>query len=133
MSEQFEDQVDIRINGVSTIRLESANATATLGGGDQSEGDLILLDSSDATRVHVSANGQRIEMRDDSGNIISMMGGEGDIRADSNDESGSLYLYPNDVGNIFNNSEESCLPAIREASKKWTMPIRNWKMVLNRF
>lgn len=23
--------------------------------------------------------------------------------------------------------------AIREASKKWTMPIRNWKLALNRF
>ena len=23
--------------------------------------------------------------------------------------------------------------AIREASKKWTMPIRNWKRALNRF
>ncbi len=35
---------------------------------------------------------------------------------------------------IFNNhSKKVVYLAIENASKKWTMPIRNWKLALNRF
>ncbi len=37
-------------------------------------------------------------------------------------------LFPND-----NSAKKVVYLAIQNASKKWTMPIRNWKLALNRF
>ena len=37
-------------------------------------------------------------------------------------------LFPND-----NSAKKVVYLAIQDASKKWTMPIRNWKAALNRF
>jgi len=37
-------------------------------------------------------------------------------------------LFPND-----NSAQKVVYLAIMDASKKWTMPIRNWKTALNRF
>ena len=37
-------------------------------------------------------------------------------------------LFPTD-----DSAKKAIYLAIQEASKKWTMPIRNWKVVLNRF
>ena len=37
-------------------------------------------------------------------------------------------LFPTD-----DSAEKVIYPAIMEASKKWTMPIRNWRLAPNRF
>ncbi|MBY0445289.1 MAG: transposase [Burkholderiales bacterium] len=37
-------------------------------------------------------------------------------------------LFPSDES-----TRKVIYPAIEQASKKWTMPIQNWRMVLNRF
>ena len=49
----------------------------------------------------------------------------------------TLFAYPDEIRRVIytTNAIESLNSVIRkkQASKKWTMPIRNWKPALNRF
>ena len=54
----------------------------------------------------------------------------------------TLFIYPEDIRKAVKKrklfpTDESAMKviylAIQQASKKWTMPIRNWKQALNRF
>lgn len=108
MSEDFNGTVSISPNGTKTptITLESAGGNARLGGQGQS-GDVVLSDSSGTERVHLNANGQRIEVHNSAGEIIGMLGGAGNIRAGSNGEEGDLFLYRAEAGSIFSNTDWS--------------------------
>jgi len=53
-----------------------------------------------------------------------------------------LFNYPEDIRKVIkkrklfptdDSAKKVVYLAIRNASKKWTMPIRNWKVALNRF
>lgn len=66
-----------------------------------------LADTSDTARVRLSAPGQRIELLNTDGEIISMLGGSGNIRAGSNGEAGDLFLFPAGASDIFANGDAS--------------------------
>ncbi|MCV3274235.1 autotransporter outer membrane beta-barrel domain-containing protein [Roseobacter sinensis] len=64
-----------------------------------------LQDTSETVRVRLSAPGQRIELLNSEGEIISMMGGGGNIRAGTNGENGDLFLYRATSDDIFQNND----------------------------
>ena len=46
----------------------------------------------------------------------------------------TLFRYPQEIRKaIYTTNEKVIYLAIRDTSKKWTMPIRNWKAALNHF
>lgn len=95
---------DIFNNAQASIVLNAENGNASLGG-SAGDGDVLLRDTSGATRVHLSASDQRLEIRDGDGAITSMIGGDANVRVGTNGRSGNMYLYPRDAENIFDNSE----------------------------
>ena len=122
MSEEFDGTVSISPDGTTrpTILLEGNDATARIGGNRQ-DGDVILSDSSGTERVHLNADGQRIEVHNSAGQIIGMLGGSGNIRAGSNGENGDLLLYRAEAGDIFSSTEWS----IRMISDDGRLEIKN--------
>ncbi|MEO1492232.1 MAG: hypothetical protein AAFV19_08790 [Pseudomonadota bacterium] len=108
MAEDFDGNVTVSPSGTTTptITLEGNGGNARLGGNGQ-DGDVVLSDGSGTERVHLNADGQRIELHNNAGEIIGMMGGGGNIRAGSNGENGNLFLYRDEAGNIFSTSEWS--------------------------
>jgi hypothetical protein len=95
---------DIYNNADATVRLNGSNGDMTLGG-NGTDGNANLRDANGNTRARMSAANQRMEALNPSGDIIGMLGGGGNIRAGSNGEDGSLFLYRRQAGNIFSNSE----------------------------
>ena len=93
-------------DGAATVAMSAETGNLTLGGGP-GDGDVVLLDADRAPRVHLSASDQRMEIRDSDGNIISMMGGDANIRVGTNGRSGNMFLYPREATNIFDNSDAS--------------------------
>lgn len=88
------------------IRLEASGGNI-FAGGQGADGDLVLEDGSGRERVHLNADGQRMEIHNTSGDIISMIGGAANMRLGTNGQSGDIYLYPTNADNIFNNGQAS--------------------------
>jgi hypothetical protein len=122
MSEDFDGNVTVSPSGTTTptITLEGGAGNARLGGNGR-DGDVVLSDGSGTERVHLNADGQRIEVHNSAGEIIGMLGGGGNIRAGSNGEDGDLFLYRAEAGNIFSNSEWS----VRLVSDDGRLEIKN--------
>lgn len=74
-------------------------------GGSGADGDLVLQDGSGRERVHLNADGQRMEIHNTSGDIISMIGGAANMRLGTNAQNGGIYLYRSNTSNIFNDSQ----------------------------
>ncbi|MEO0837420.1 MAG: hypothetical protein AAFY21_00420 [Cyanobacteria bacterium J06641_2] len=87
-----------------TIKVNGENANISVGGQGTS-GQIILRDGNRQNRVLLDASNQRLEIRDDSGDIISMMGGDANVRVGTNGRSGNAYFYPARATNIFDNSQ----------------------------
>ncbi len=97
-----EDAQDIFNNGDATVRLSSSDGDFDLGGNGRN-GDVFLRDSGGQQRVRLRSASQRLEVLNDNGEIIGMLGGGGNIRAGTNGENGDLFLYHSQSGNIFDN------------------------------
>jgi len=91
-------------NSDATVRLDAASGDMNLGG-NLTNGDVFLRDGDGRTRARMSAAGQRLEVMNEDGEIIGMIGGAGNIRAGTNGESGDLFLYPDTATNIFDNGQ----------------------------
>ncbi len=91
-------------DGQTTVRIDGDDGNLHLGGGG-TDGDVVLHDHGGSTRVHLSGSDQRMEIRDTNGEIVTMIGGDANLRAGSNGRTGNLFLYPADVDNIFNNGD----------------------------
>ncbi|WP_299918374.1 hypothetical protein [uncultured Roseobacter sp.] len=98
------DAGNIFSDGQASIALNGETGNASLGG-SAGDGDLLLRDTGGATRVHLSASDQRLEIRDADGAITSMMGGDANIRVGTNGRSGNVYLYPRGADDIFDNTQ----------------------------
>ena len=88
----------------ASIHINSGNASISVGG-QGVDGEIVLRDGNRQNRVFLGANSQRLEIRDDSGNIISMIGGDANVRLGSNDKSGNAFFYPASATNIFDDSQ----------------------------
>ena len=97
---------DIFNNAQACIRLEASSGNI-FAGGEGVDGDLVLEDGNGRERVHLSADSQRMELHNTSGDIISMIGGDANLRLGTNGQNGDIYLYPSSAGDIFNNSQAS--------------------------
>ncbi|NEQ49613.1 MAG: hypothetical protein F6K11_05690 [Leptolyngbya sp. SIO3F4] len=97
---------DIFNNSQACIRVEASNGNI-YAGGQGVDGDLVLEDGSGRERVHLSADSQRMELHNTSGDIISMIGGGANMRLGTNGQSGDIYLYPSNTSDIFNNDQAS--------------------------
>ena len=87
-----------------TVRLNGSNGDLTLGG-NGTAGNAVLRDAGGTTRARLSASGQRLEVLNDSGEIIGMLGGGGNLRGGSNGENGDLFLFAADATDIFDGSD----------------------------
>ncbi|MEZ4869772.1 MAG: hypothetical protein R3C14_51075 [Caldilineaceae bacterium] len=88
----------------ASIHINGGNAHISAGG-QGTNGQLVLRDEKQQNRVSLEADRQRLEIRDDHGNVISMMGGDANLRVGTNGRSGNAYLYPAHVTDIFNNEQ----------------------------
>lgn len=122
MSENFNGTVSIAPTGSSqsTITLNAGNGDVVMGNNGR-DGDLLLQDGSGNERVHISADGNRIEVQNSAEQITAMLGGSGNLRAGSNGEDGDLFLYRASATNIFSNSQWS----VRLSANDGRLEIRN--------
>ncbi|PSN14184.1 hypothetical protein C7293_12810 [filamentous cyanobacterium CCT1] len=97
---------DIFNNGQATIHLDGNSGDITAGGAG-TDGDVTLQDGTGQTRVSLDAGNQRMEIRNRSGDIISMIGGAANLRLGTNGERGDIFLYPTSATDIFNNGQAS--------------------------
>jgi len=88
----------------ASIHINSGNASVSVGG-QGVDGEIVLRDGNRQNRVFLDANSQRLEIRDASGDIISMIGGDANVRVGTNGRSGNAYFYPASATDIFNNSQ----------------------------
>lgn len=88
----------------ASIHMSSSNANVSVGG-QGVDGEIVLRDGNRQNRVFLDANSQRLEIRDASGDIISMIGGDANVRVGTNGRSGNAYFYPASATDIFNNSQ----------------------------
>ena len=95
---------DIFANGDATVRLNGSNGNMTLGG-NGTGGDVFLRDGQDTTRARLSARNQRLEVMNEDGDIIGMIGGSANIRAGSNGLNGDLFLFSSGATDIFANDD----------------------------
>ena len=106
MAETFQTRVRINRTGTSnttiTLNAQSGNITA---GNHGTDGDVLLQDNSGTRRVHLDAGGQRLELRNSSGQRIGMIGGAANMRLGTNGQNGNVYLYPPSATNIFSNGQ----------------------------
>jgi len=70
-------------------------------------GEAIARDTNGTDRVHLSSTNQRIEIRNASGDIISMIGDNANLRLGTNGQDGDILLYPSSASDIFNNGQAS--------------------------
>lgn len=95
---------DIFSNSDATVQLGGSNGNMVLGG-NGTGGDVFLQDGSGTNRVLLSAESQRLEVKNANGEIIGMIGGSSTVRVGSNGDNGRVFLYPATAGNIFDNGE----------------------------
>lgn len=88
----------------ASIHINSSNANISIGG-QGADGEIVLRDGDRQNRVFLDANSQRLEIRDGSGDIISMIGGDANVRVGTNGSSGNAYFYPASATNIFDDSQ----------------------------
>ncbi|MEO1068023.1 MAG: hypothetical protein AAFW95_02740 [Cyanobacteria bacterium J06638_6] len=87
-----------------TMALSNTSGTATFGGNGP-DGEIILRDGNGQNRAFIDANSQRLELRNSSGQIISMIGGSANMRVGTNGLPGNAYFYPSSATDIFNNGQ----------------------------
>ena len=87
-----------------TVHIDSNRANISVGG-QGADGEIVLRDGSRRNRVFLDADSQRLEIRDNSGDIISMIGGDANVRVGTNGRSGNAYFYPANATDIFDNGQ----------------------------
>ena len=88
----------------AAIHMNANNANVSIGG-QGADGEIVLRDGSRQNRVLLDADSQRLEIRDASGDIISMIGGDANVRVGTNGKSGNAFFYPASATNIFDNNQ----------------------------
>ena len=97
-------------DGVTRLVINDDSGAVGIGTADPQvpldvAGDVHLRDSASRNRVRLSPSGQRLEVMNEEGEIIGMLGGASDVRLGSNGQRGDLYLYPTSADDIFDNGD----------------------------
>lgn len=88
----------------ASIHINGGNASISAGG-QGANGQIFLQDGDRQNRVLLDANNQRLEIRDNNGDIISMIGGDANLRLGGHERSGNAYFYPASATEIFDDSQ----------------------------
>lgn len=90
------DGQEIRISAAdgSEVAHLGRHGNLELGGGGGDDGDVILRDAANQTRIHLDAQNHRMVVRDASGHEIVRLGDFANLKLGSGGHDGDILLYP---------------------------------------